>query len=52
MLTEPTDLHYTELENFKYKLLIMNSTNLLGSLKYVITIILWIRYMGCYNPLP
>jgi hypothetical protein len=25
---------------------------LLGSLKHVINIILQIRYMGCYNPLP
>jgi ribonuclease HI len=29
--------------------MILNFNKLLGSLKHVITIILWIRYMGCYS---
>jgi hypothetical protein len=28
---------------------ILNSNKLLGSLKYVTTITLWIRYTGCYS---
>jgi hypothetical protein len=49
LLTDPINSHYTETWNLQIQILILNSIELLGSLKYVITIILRIRYIGCYT---
>jgi hypothetical protein len=52
LLTEPIRPHYTKAWNLHIQILILNSIKLLWSLKYVITITSWIKYMGCYSPPP
>jgi hypothetical protein len=49
LLTESIGTHYTETYKLRIQILILKSIELLGSLKYVINIILQIRYMGCYR---
>jgi hypothetical protein len=49
VLTEPNDPHYTTTCKLQIQILILNSIEVFGSLKHVITITLLIRYMGCYS---